>query len=102
MAKQYKIRAGFSFIDNKAGVLAGGEIVTLEDDVAALHLHKLEDVPEPPAPAKKPAAKAKVTADEEKAPAAEPVQTSAQPDAPAVPAVAEQPAADSPATDAPV
>ena len=74
MAKQYKIRTGFSFVGADRKVIGGGEIVTLEDDVAAGQLHKLEEVrPEATAPAKKPAPKPKTT----EAPA-DPVQTSAQ------------------------
>jgi hypothetical protein len=44
MVKQYKIREGFSFIDENSGKLVGGEVITLDDDVAAQHLHKLEEV----------------------------------------------------------
>jgi len=69
MGKQYKIRAGFSFIDHKANVIRGGETVTLEDDVAASQLHKLELV-QPAAPAK-PASKAKPAPTDEAAPVVE-------------------------------
>lgn len=42
--KQYKIRAGFSFVGDDKVVKGGGETVTLADDVAELHAHKLEVV----------------------------------------------------------
>lgn len=52
MPKKYTIRDGFSFIDDNSEVKAGGEIIELDDDVAAQHLHKLDVVVEE-APAKK-------------------------------------------------
>ena len=42
MAAKYRIRAGFSFVVGLGQVLAGGEVVELEDDVASQHAHKLE------------------------------------------------------------
>lgn len=51
MPKKYTIREGFSFVDDSNNVKSGGEIVELEDDVAANHAHKLELVAEK-APAK--------------------------------------------------
>jgi hypothetical protein len=49
--KQYKIRDGFSFKTHDDKVLTGGEIIELAADIAAQHLHKLEEltaeVPEP-------------------------------------------------------
>jgi hypothetical protein len=61
MNKQYKIRHGFSFVDHLGAVLTGGETVELADDVAQLHLHKLEVLPaliskRAPPKAQKPAA----------------------------------------------
>lgn len=47
MAKKYTIREGFSFIGDNNEVKSGGEIVELDDDVAANHAHKLELVAEP-------------------------------------------------------
>ena len=41
--KTYLIRAGFSFV-NGSQVLGGGEYIQLPDDVAGMHLHKLEEV----------------------------------------------------------
>lgn len=73
MSKKYLIRAGFTFVDHQGGVKGGGEIVELEDDIAALHLHKLEEPPaakKAPKAAKPPQAEAAV-AGEEDAPAAE-------------------------------
>ena len=46
MPKKYTIREGFSFVDDSNEVKHGGEIVELEDDVAANHAHKLELVAE--------------------------------------------------------
>ncbi|MET3134618.1 hypothetical protein AAKU55_004918 [Oxalobacteraceae bacterium GrIS 1.11] len=43
MPKQYKIRDGFSFVCDSGEVKTGGQIITLDDDVAALHLHKLDE-----------------------------------------------------------
>jgi len=74
MAKQYKIRTGFSFIGADSKVIGGGQIVTLEDDVASGQMHKLEEVqPEVVAVPKKPAPKAKAVEA-----VADVVQTSAQ------------------------
>jgi hypothetical protein len=42
MANNYKIRDGFSFVMDDRTVKSGGDIVTLEDDVAKSHAHKLE------------------------------------------------------------
>ena len=54
--KRYFIREGFSFVDDNKEVKGGGEIITLSDDVAASHAHKLELVPETdPDPAPVPA-----------------------------------------------
>jgi hypothetical protein len=47
MTTQYKIRHGFSFVDHLGAVLTGGRVVELADDVAQLHLHKLEVLPAP-------------------------------------------------------
>ena len=47
MARKYMIRDGFSFIGDNNEVKSGGEIVELDDDVAANHAHKLELVAEP-------------------------------------------------------
>jgi hypothetical protein len=60
MSKKYMIRPGFTFVDHQNTVKGGGEIIELEDDIAALHLHKLE---EPPAPKKAPKAAKPVTAE---------------------------------------
>lgn len=53
MAGKYKIRAGFSFV-GALGVAVGGDIIELDDDVAALHAHKLEPVDVPKQKASKP------------------------------------------------
>jgi hypothetical protein len=45
MTKQYQIRHGFSFVDDKNAVHTGGAVIELADDVAQLHLHKLEALP---------------------------------------------------------
>lgn len=44
MAKQYKIRAGFTFVMDDRTVKTGGDVLDLEDDVAKDHAHKLEPV----------------------------------------------------------
>ena len=54
MSKKYMIRHGFTFVDYQGAVKEGGEIIELDDDVAALHLHKLEDAPAPKKAAKVP------------------------------------------------
>lgn len=43
MASKYKIRLGFSFV-GALGVSVGGDIIELDDDIAAQHAHKLEPV----------------------------------------------------------
>jgi hypothetical protein len=40
--KKYKIRDGFTFIDENNAVRGGGSEIDLPDDIAQLHLHKLE------------------------------------------------------------
>ena len=55
MPKQYKIREGFSFIDPQSGKVVAGEIIALDDDVAAKHLHKLEPMPVQTSAQRKPA-----------------------------------------------
>lgn len=54
MGKKYKIRDGFTFVDG-ADMKIGGDVIELEDDVAANHLHKLEavEVKQSKAPASK-------------------------------------------------
>lgn len=42
MGKLYKIRDGFSFIDEKYEVKVGGDVIELDDDSAENHSHKLE------------------------------------------------------------
>ena len=55
MPKKYFIRQGFSFRLDNGGIVSGGEAIELEDDVAKLHLHKLDvSDPKEPTPAKKP------------------------------------------------
>jgi hypothetical protein len=49
MPKQYKVRNGFSFVDGN-NIIAGGETITLERDVAEMQMHKLEEVDSAPAP----------------------------------------------------
>ena len=59
MGKKYQIRAGFSFSTGNGTVLEGGETIELEDDVAKLHMHKLEvlePAKPPPKQEKKPVA----------------------------------------------
>lgn len=46
MPKKYTIREGFTFVCSNNEVKTGGEILELEDDVAANHAHKLELVAE--------------------------------------------------------
>jgi hypothetical protein len=48
MPKKYMIRDGFTFRGDDGKVAAGGDTIDLEDDVAQLHLHKLEPVDERP------------------------------------------------------
>ncbi len=40
--KTYEIKAGFSFLVSPGKVLASGELIELEDDVAKLHSEKIE------------------------------------------------------------
>lgn len=49
MRKKYTIREGFTFVNHDQTVSVGGDIIELDDDVAAQHAHKLEpvDVPKP-------------------------------------------------------
>ena len=54
MSTKYMIRNGFTFVEHDGKVKVGGDIVELEDDVAAQHLHKLEDAPAPKKAAKAP------------------------------------------------
>lgn len=56
MASKYKIRPGFSFV-GATGVSVGGDIIELDDDIAAQHAHKLEpvDLPKPKPKKDKPA-----------------------------------------------
>ncbi|KQV51353.1 hypothetical protein [Duganella sp. Root336D2] len=66
MPKQYKVREGFSFVDDN-NLIAGGETISLEADVAEKQMHKLEELESAPAPkqvkgSKAPAAK---TADDQ-------------------------------------
>lgn len=61
--KTYRIREGFSFIGDKGQVIPAGELIELSDDVAVLHLHRLEAVPEAPKSAK-PNRQAKAKADD--------------------------------------
>jgi hypothetical protein len=42
--KNYMIRHGFSFRKDNNEVVGGGQTIELPDDVAANHLHKLEEV----------------------------------------------------------
>ncbi len=46
MAKKYIIRSGSSFRLDDVTVLHGGEVIELEDDVAALHADKIDPAPE--------------------------------------------------------
>jgi len=46
MPKKYTIRDGFSFVGTDNKVISGGATITLDDDVAKLHAHKLEAVEE--------------------------------------------------------
>jgi hypothetical protein len=48
MPKKYTIRDGFTFRGDDGKVASGGDTIDLEDDVAQLHLHKLEPVDEQP------------------------------------------------------
>jgi hypothetical protein len=54
MLKTYRIRTGCSFRLDDTTVRTGGEIIELEDDVAASHADKIEPVAEE-APANPPA-----------------------------------------------
>ncbi|MDY7537674.1 hypothetical protein QN372_00795 [Undibacterium sp. RTI2.1] len=47
--KTYKIREGFSFVMDDNTVKIGGDLIDVEDDVAANHSHKLELVDSPTA-----------------------------------------------------
>lgn len=72
MSKKYLIRAGFTFVDHQNNVKGGGDIVELEDDIAALHLHKLEEPPAPKKTVKAPKpAPAEAAAGDDAAPAAD-------------------------------
>jgi hypothetical protein len=42
MPKKYKIRDGFTFRGDDGNTAVGGDTIELDDDVAALHAHKLE------------------------------------------------------------
>lgn len=81
MSKKYLIRAGFTFVDYQGNVKGGGEIVELEDDIAALHLHKLDEPPVAKKPAKvaKPPQVEGAVAGEEDAPVAEGATAAEQP-----------------------
>lgn len=72
--KTYIIRAGFTFLMPDNSVKAGGEKIQLDDDVAAQHLHKLEEEPEakPKKVAAKPAATPEQAPADSTAPAADP------------------------------
>jgi hypothetical protein len=48
MSKKYRIRDGFTFRGDNGAVIGGGDVIELEDDVAALHAHKLELVEDTP------------------------------------------------------
>jgi hypothetical protein len=73
MSKKYMIRNGFTFVDHQGTAKVGGEVIELDDDVAALHLHKLEEAPAPKKVAKvpKPAPAETTATGQEEAPAAE-------------------------------
>jgi hypothetical protein len=66
--KTYTIRDGFSFRMDDNSVKTGGDTIDLDDDVAAMHLHKLEQVTaeaEPSAKQAKPAPAPSTSADSE-------------------------------------
>ena len=59
MPKEYKIRQGFTFVQDDRTVLIGGDTISLEDDVYRAHAHKLELVQNDDAPVVQTSAKTK-------------------------------------------
>lgn len=45
MAKKYRIRPGERFVTDKGDVKLGGEVIELEDDAAAHHAGRIDEVP---------------------------------------------------------
>ena len=74
--KKYLVRNGFTFVGADNKVVGGGAEIELEDDVAQLHLHKLEPAAPVQTSAPKKAAGAKAppaTAPADPVPQADPV-----------------------------
>lgn len=54
MAKTYRVLSGNTFhdvVEGKTRAITGGQEIQLEDDVAAMHVGRIELVPEPDAKA---------------------------------------------------
>ena len=59
MPKKYKIRQGFTFVQDDRTVLSGDDTIWLDDDVYRAHAHKLEFVELNDSPVVQTSAKAK-------------------------------------------